>query len=152
VVTPPSTQHHHGSTAASAATACCLRTCEAVTFLAEQPCYLVRHGRGAVYPQQHRRAEHQVLLGCLRLCGRLSPSRPAGGLPPAAADTCTVYYKPLIINGQLKYITLGSRELRIYNGVPGKGKETRTLGRDRRDPSGHDPPPGWVGGISESKI
>ena len=63
-----------------------------------------------------------------------------------------VYYKPVIINGQLKYITLGSRELRIYNGVPGKGKETRTLGRDRRDPSGHDPPPGWLGGISESKI
>ncbi len=31
--------------------------------------------------------------------------------------------------------------------LPGKGKETRTLGRDRRHPSGHDPPPGWVGGF-----
>ena len=41
------------------------------------------------------------------------------------------------------------REIRIYTGVPGKGKETRTLGRDRRDPSGHDPPPGWVGGFYE---
>jgi hypothetical protein len=39
------------------------------------------------------------------------------------------------------------RELRIYKGLPGKGKETRTLGRDRRRPSGHDPPPGWVGGL-----
>jgi hypothetical protein len=39
------------------------------------------------------------------------------------------------------------RELRIYTGLPWKGKETRTLGRDRRRPSGHDPPPGWVGGF-----
>jgi hypothetical protein len=39
------------------------------------------------------------------------------------------------------------RELRIYTGLPGKGKETRTLGRDRRRPSGHDPSPGWVGGF-----
>jgi len=46
VVTPPSTQHHHGGTAASSAAACCLRTCEAVTILAEQSCYLVRHGEG----------------------------------------------------------------------------------------------------------
>ncbi len=41
------------------------------------------------------------------------------------------------------------RELRIYTGLPGKGKETRTLGLDRRRPSGHDPPPGWVGGFFE---
>ena len=56
-----------------------------------------------------------------------------------------------------KYITPGMRELRIYTGVPGKGKETRTLGRDRRDlDSGWHvdcvprtvelavPPPPWV--------
>jgi hypothetical protein len=58
-----------------------------------------------------------------------------------AGDTCRVYYTPCNKLNMHKYITPGMRELRIYTGVPGKGKETRTLGRDRRDPSGHDPPP-----------
>ncbi len=43
------------------------------------------------------------------------------------------------------------RELRIYTGLPGKGKETRTLGRDRGHPSGHDPPPGWACGLQISQ-
>jgi hypothetical protein len=40
------------------------------------------------------------------------------------------------------------REIRIYTRLPGKEEETRTLGRDRRHPSGHDPPPGWAGGTN----
>ncbi len=44
------------------------------------------------------------------------------------------------------------RELRIYTGLPGKGKESRTLGRDRRRPSSHDPPPGRVGGFFTNQL
>jgi hypothetical protein len=58
-----------------------------------------------------------------------------------AGDTCRFYHNPCNKLNVHKYIIPGMRELRIYTGVPGKGKETRTLGRDRRDPSGHDPPP-----------
>jgi hypothetical protein len=51
-----------------------------------------------------------------------------------AGDTCRFYYNPCNKLNMHKYITPGMRELRIYTRVPGKGKETRTLGRDRRDP------------------